>query len=85
MSLLTVFYATAIIHLSLQQAARSPLVRWYDQTIYFGRFARFLSVAVCIYFFGPSIKGLLDKYFGLATLAFCVLLVGGFLVIRYLF
>lgn len=49
-----------------------------------GRFARFLAVAVCTYFFGPSIKELLDRYFGLATLAFCVLLVGGFVVIKYL-
>ena len=50
-----------------------------------GRFARFFAVAVCIYFFGPNIKAVLDKYFGLATLVFFVLLVGGFVVIRYLF
>ncbi len=50
-----------------------------------GRFARFFAVAVCIFAFGPSIKGLLEKYFGWATLAFFVLLVGGFVVIRYLF
>jgi len=49
-----------------------------------GRFARFLAVAVCTYFFGSSVKVLLDRYFGLATLLFCVLLVGGFVLIRYL-
>ena len=51
---------------------------------FLGRFARFFAVAVCIYFFGPGIKALLDKYFGLATLAFFILLVGGFVVIKYL-
>ena len=51
---------------------------------FLGRFARYLTVAVCIFFFGPSVKGLLDKYFGLATFVFFVLLVGGFVVIRYL-
>lgn len=49
-----------------------------------GRFSRFFAVAVCIYFFGPSIKTLLDKYFGLATLVFFILLVGGFVVIKWL-
>jgi membrane protein YqaA with SNARE-associated domain len=51
---------------------------------FLGRFGRFLAVAVCIFFFGPSVKELLDKYFGLATFAFFVLLVGGFVVIKYL-
>lgn len=50
-----------------------------------GRTARFFTVATCIYVFGPGIKNLLDKYFELATIAFAVLLIGGFLVIRYLF
>ncbi|MBN2474609.1 MAG: DedA family protein [Pirellulales bacterium] len=51
---------------------------------FLGRFARFFAVAVCIYFFGPSVKALLDKYFGLATFVFFVLLVAGFVLIRYL-
>lgn len=51
---------------------------------FLGRFARFFAVAVCIFFFGPGVKALLDRYFGLATLVFFVLLVGGFVVIRYL-
>ncbi len=50
-----------------------------------GRFARFFAVATCIFYFGPNIKAVLDKYLGLATLAFFILLVGGFLVIRWLF
>jgi membrane protein YqaA with SNARE-associated domain len=50
-----------------------------------GRSARFFTVATCIYVFGPAMKNLLDKYFELATIAFAVLLIGGFLAIRYLF
>jgi len=49
-----------------------------------GRFGRFFAVATCIYFFGPSIKDLLDKYFEVASLVFFVLLVGGFVLIKYL-
>ncbi len=52
---------------------------------FLGRFARFFLVAACIFWFGPSVKELIDKYFGLVTLAFFVLLVGGFVLIRYLF
>lgn len=50
-----------------------------------GRFGRFCLVATAIFFFGPSVKALLDKYFELITLALFVLLVGGFLAIKYLF
>ncbi len=49
-----------------------------------GRSARFFSVAACMFLFGPKVKGLIDKYFGLATILFTVLLVGGFVLIRYL-
>jgi membrane protein YqaA with SNARE-associated domain len=49
-----------------------------------GRSARFFAVATCIYIFGPRVKELIDKYFGLATIVFTVLLIGGFVLIRYL-
>ena len=49
-----------------------------------GRFARFFAVGTCIYFFGPSVKMLLDKYFGIVTFVLFVLLVGGFVAIKYL-
>ncbi len=49
-----------------------------------GRFGRFLAVGACIYLFGPSIRRVLDRYFGIASLVFFVLLVGGFVVIKYL-
>lgn len=49
-----------------------------------GRFARFYAVATCIFFFGPTVKELIEKYFGLATIVLAVLLVGGFVAIKYL-
>jgi len=51
---------------------------------FLGRFARFFIVAVCIFFFGPSVKELLEKYFGILSLLFFALLVGGFVLVRYL-
>ncbi|MEE8452219.1 MAG: hypothetical protein V3R99_09900 [Thermoguttaceae bacterium] len=51
---------------------------------FLGRFARFFLVAIFIFFFGPSVKTLLEKYFGILTLAFFILLVGGFMLIQYL-
>ena len=50
-----------------------------------GRFGRFFLVASAIYLLGPGIQSLLEKYFEWLTLALFVLLVGGFLVIKYLF
>jgi membrane protein YqaA with SNARE-associated domain len=49
-----------------------------------GRSGRFFTVATCIYFFGPSVKSLIDKYFGLFTFLFAVFLVGGFVLIKFL-
>ncbi|RMF91995.1 MAG: DedA family protein, partial [Planctomycetota bacterium] len=49
----------------------------------FGRFARFYLVGAFIYVFGPGVKRLIEKYFDLAALAFLILLVGGFLVVKF--
>lgn len=46
--------------------------------------ARFFLVAALFYWFGPRIKPFIDKYFEWLTLAFMVLLIGGFVVIKYL-
>lgn len=43
---------------------------------------RFVLVAGLIYKFGAPIKKFIDKYFNLCALAFTVLLVGGFLVVK---
>lgn len=49
----------------------------------FGRSARFFTVATCIFFFGPTVKHYIDKYFDLAMIVFAVLLIGGFLLIEF--
>ncbi len=50
-----------------------------------GRSLRFFLVAGLLYLFGPPIRVFIERYLGLLTLAFCVLLIGGFLGLRYLF
>lgn len=47
------------------------------------RGARFFLVSYLIWKFGPQIKSFIDKYFNLLAIAFTVLLIGGFLVIKY--
>ena len=47
------------------------------------RGARFVLVAGLIYKFGAPIKKFIDKYFNLCALAFTVLLIGGFVLIKY--
>lgn len=49
-----------------------------------GRSGRFFLVATCIFFFGPQVKTVLEKYFEVATVLLGVLFVGGFLAIKYL-
>lgn len=49
-----------------------------------GRNFRFFLVAGLIWKFGPPIKTFIDKYFNVLTIIFTVLLVGGFIVIKYL-
>ena len=49
------------------------------------RSARFFLVAAMIYFFGEKVKTYIDKYFNLLTIAFVVLLVLGFVAVKYLF
>lgn len=50
-----------------------------------GRSTRFFLVAGLIWKFGPSIKVFIDKYFNLLCWAFMVLLIGGFILIKYVF
>ncbi len=50
----------------------------------FGRSLRFFIAAVLIYLFGARIKNFIDKYFNLLTIIFMLLLIGGFLIIKYL-
>lgn len=48
------------------------------------RSARFFAEAVLLYFFGPPVKGFIEKYFNLIAVVFCVGLIGGFIVIPHL-
>jgi membrane protein YqaA with SNARE-associated domain len=48
------------------------------------RSARFFLEAFLIKKYGAPVREFIDKRFGLATLIFCVLLVGGFAAIKYL-
>lgn len=52
---------------------------------FISRSARFFLVAALIWKFGDQIKGFIDKYFNLLAILFTVLLIGGFVVIKYIF
>jgi membrane protein YqaA with SNARE-associated domain len=49
-----------------------------------GRGLRFFAVGTLIFYAGPPVKELIDRHFNLAATLFVILLVGGFLVIKYL-
>lgn len=49
----------------------------------FGRGARFGLVAGLIFAFGPPVRRFIEERFELMTLVFSVLLVGGFVLVRY--
>ena len=49
-----------------------------------GRAGRFFLVGALIWKFGKPIKEFIDRYFNLVTILFTILLVGGFVVIKYL-
>jgi membrane protein YqaA with SNARE-associated domain len=49
-----------------------------------GRSARFFLVAIILRIYGAPIRAMIEKHFDTFTLAFLVLLIGGFLVIRLL-
>jgi membrane protein YqaA with SNARE-associated domain len=47
------------------------------------RGARFFLVGALIRWLGPGIKDFIDRYFNLLTVVFVILLIGGFLLIKY--
>lgn len=49
------------------------------------RSARFFLVGGLIYLFGPRIQRFIDRYFDLLAVSFTILLVAGFVLIKYLF
>jgi len=50
-----------------------------------GRGLRFFAVGALIYFCGPKIKEFIDKYFNVLAILFAILLVGGFVLIKFVF
>jgi len=50
-----------------------------------GRAGRFFAVAALLYFFGQPIRAFIERYFGILTVVFFVLLIGGFAAVKYLF
>jgi membrane protein YqaA with SNARE-associated domain len=49
------------------------------------RTMRFVLVGSLIYFFGPSIQHFINKYFNILAIIFTILLIGGFVAIRFVF
>jgi len=49
------------------------------------RSARFFLVGSLIYILGPRIQTFIDKYFNILAVVFTVLLIAGFVIIKYLF
>lgn len=49
------------------------------------RGARFFLVSGALYFLGARVKELIEKYFNLLTIVFTVLLVGGFMILKFAF
>lgn len=48
------------------------------------RSARFFLVAACIYKFGAPVRSYIEKYFNILSILFMVLLVGGFILLKYI-
>ncbi len=49
------------------------------------RSARFFIIAGMLYIFGPQIKGFIERYFNALAVTFTVLLVAGFVLIKFVF
>lgn len=48
-----------------------------------GRSGRFFLVAALLWWFGPPIKSFIDRYFNLLSIVFTVLLIGFFVLLKY--
>jgi membrane protein YqaA with SNARE-associated domain len=49
------------------------------------RSLRFVLVAWLLYRYGPGVRSFIDRYFNLLSILFLVLLIGGFLLLKYVF
>jgi membrane protein DedA with SNARE-associated domain len=48
------------------------------------RSARFFIIAGLFYLYGPKIKTFIEKYFNILTIIFIILLISGFVAVKYL-
>ena len=48
------------------------------------RGVRFFLVAALLWRFGPPIRSFIERYLGWVVLVFCILLIGGFVVLKFL-
>lgn len=48
------------------------------------RSGRFFLVAGLIYFFGPSVRNFLERYFNICSVVFFILLIGGFVLVKWI-
>ena len=48
------------------------------------RSARFFLVAAFIWKFGAPVKEFIDRYFNIISVVFMILLIGGFVLVKYL-
>ena len=51
---------------------------------FIARGCRFYLIAILLYLFGEAIKNFIDKYFNILTILFFIILVGGVLLLGYL-
>ena len=49
------------------------------------RSARFFLLAILLYFFGEKIHSLIEKYFNLLAFVFTIILIAGFVIIKFIF
>lgn len=71
-----------VITIASGTTALSPLI--FIVASIAARGMRFFTVAGLLYYFGPPIRTFIERHFGLLTVVFFVLLVGGFVAIKYL-
>ena len=60
-----------------------PLIPFIIASI-IGRAGRFFLVAALFWWFGAPIKNFIEKWFNILAISFVILLVGGFVVLKYL-
>ena len=68
-----------------QQVSLLPFLLGFILASSVGRAGRFFLVATLLHFFGEPMRRFIDRYFNWCALAFGVLLIGTFILVKYLF